>query len=131
MTTRTRAEGSDRTICRALRSAVDATLAAETRPLRVDDDELERRRARLLDEGGYAPRDRQRPVSLALRALALTISALLMADIRVSSVGKPSAHPMLVPRRGFRFHLRTPVKPTGAVLCPMRQTGLTMERQRL
>jgi dihydroxy-acid dehydratase len=38
--------------------------------LRVDDDELERRRARLLNAGGYAPKDRQRPVSLALRAYA-------------------------------------------------------------
>jgi dihydroxy-acid dehydratase len=38
--------------------------------LEVSEAELDARRARLLDAGGYRPADRQRPVSLALRAYA-------------------------------------------------------------
>jgi dihydroxy-acid dehydratase len=38
--------------------------------LEVTEAELDQRRARLLDAGGYRPLDRQRPVSLALRAYA-------------------------------------------------------------
>lgn len=49
---------------------IDIDIPSRSMSLRVDADELDRRRARLRDAGGYAPRDRERPVSLALRAYA-------------------------------------------------------------
>ena len=49
---------------------IDIDIPSRSMVLRVDDSELEERRARLLDAGGYRPKDRARPVSLALRAYA-------------------------------------------------------------
>jgi dihydroxy-acid dehydratase len=49
---------------------IDIDIPTRGLSLRVDDSVLEERRARLLENGGYRPVDRQRPVSLALRAYA-------------------------------------------------------------
>ncbi|CAH0233765.1 Dihydroxy-acid dehydratase [Microbacterium oxydans] len=49
---------------------IDIDIPSRSMVLRVDDAELEERRARLLESGGYRPKDRVRPVSLALRAYA-------------------------------------------------------------
>jgi len=56
--------------------------------LRVEDAELERRRAELLAGGGYQARDRERPVSAALRAYAaMATSASTGAARDVSLLG--------------------------------------------
>jgi dihydroxy-acid dehydratase len=49
---------------------IDIDIPTRGLSLRVDESVLEERRARLLENGGYRPVDRQRPVSLALRAYA-------------------------------------------------------------
>ncbi|OKH74115.1 dihydroxy-acid dehydratase [Mycobacterium sp. SWH-M5] len=57
-------------------------IPARTMTLDVADDELARRRSELLACGGYQPRDRDRPVSTALRAYALLATSADRGAVR-------------------------------------------------
>jgi len=61
---------------------IDIDIPSRSMSLRVDESELERRRERLLDAGGYRPVDRQRPVSLALRAYAAMATSAHRGAVR-------------------------------------------------
>jgi dihydroxy-acid dehydratase len=69
---------------------IDIDIPNRTLELRVSDDELARRRERLLaDLGGYRPRDRNRPVSAALQAYAaMTTSASTGASRDLSQLSR-------------------------------------------
>ena len=69
---------------------IDIDIPNRTLELRVSDDELARRRERLLaDLGGYRPRDRNRPVSAALQAYAaMTTSASTGASRDLSQLAR-------------------------------------------
>jgi dihydroxy-acid dehydratase len=62
------------------RIAID--IPSRTITLEVTDDELAHRRAELEESGGYRPRDRDRPVSAALRAYALLVTSADRGAVR-------------------------------------------------
>ncbi|WP_135453384.1 dihydroxy-acid dehydratase [Mycobacterium sp. DL99] len=65
-------------------------IPSRTLTLDVPDDELARRRVELEASGGYRPRDRDRPVSAALRAYALLATSADRGAVR--DVGEAGAH---------------------------------------
>ncbi|WP_101787304.1 dihydroxy-acid dehydratase [Nonomuraea indica] len=69
---------------------IDIDIPARRLELRVPEDELQARRERLLaDLGGYRPRDRDRPVSVALQAYAaMTTSASTGASRDLSQLSR-------------------------------------------
>jgi dihydroxy-acid dehydratase len=66
---------------------VSIDIHSRTVTLDVTDDELARRRAELLESGGYRPRERDRPASPALRAYAALVTSADRGAVR--DVGDP------------------------------------------